>query len=82
MFKGTGWGQTIGVACVATYYCSIMALTLFYLVNSFTANLPWVDCRDDWITNYIMKDKICIASANKSGTLHNNTISSSELYFR
>lgn len=82
LFEGTGYGQVIGVICVGTYYCSLMALTLFYLVNSFTSNLPWSDCWSDWNQNSIMDNKECIASSNKGAIGLNNTISSSELYFR
>lgn len=57
-----------------------MALTLFYLINSFTANLPWSECRDEWITE--TSNFLCAPSkdVNKSA-LTENTISSSELYF-
>lgn len=74
----------IGIICVGTYYCSLMALTLFYLINSFTSDLPWAHCRDEWKTNRIMDNyKKCVASDDDGkGSLENDTVSSSELYFR
>lgn len=41
---GIGYGQLISSGIVVTYYCSIMALTVFYLAASFSAELPWATC--------------------------------------
>ncbi|KAF2902507.1 hypothetical protein ILUMI_03679 [Ignelater luminosus] len=83
-FKGVGYGQVIGCICVATYYCSLMALTLFYLVNSFTANLPWSECKQEWEPENTLLNITCIASSEKgtiNQSLETNTLSSSELWF-
>ncbi|KAJ1527615.1 hypothetical protein ONE63_007578 [Megalurothrips usitatus] len=42
--KGIGYGQLISSGVVVTYYCSIMAVTVYYLVVSFSAELPWATC--------------------------------------
>lgn len=60
-----------------------MALTLFYLVNSFTSDLPWSECREEWNSLSQLENMVCIPSnaVNESFT-NNNSISSSELYFK
>lgn len=74
-----GYGQLLGTLCVATYYCCLMALTLFYLVNSFTSDLPWSECQPEWSS---LKNITCIPSKSPgNGTIIPNGISSSELYF-
>ena len=39
-----GYGQTLGTACVTTYYCSLIALAIYYLVVSCYPTLPWTVC--------------------------------------
>ncbi|XP_022916738.2 sodium-dependent nutrient amino acid transporter 1-like [Onthophagus taurus] len=82
--KGIGYGQFLGSICVSTYYCALMAIILFYFVNSFTGELPWATCRPEWD----LANMTCIPAtfkSNESVTLpaHGSVaISSSELYFR
>ncbi|PNF16937.1 Sodium-dependent nutrient amino acid transporter 1 [Cryptotermes secundus] len=76
--KGLGFGQMFCTVLVLTYYCSLMALTVFYFFQSFAADLPWSTCDRDW--------DMCSDSKKTEG---NNSIvadvtnykSSSELYF-
>jgi solute carrier family 6 amino acid transporter-like protein 5/7/9/14 len=77
-FPGLGYGQMFCTILVLTYYCSLMALTVFYFLQSFAAELPWSNCDEKW--------DMCIASKKYDD---NNSIitnltghrSSSELYF-
>lgn len=78
--KGVGYGQLLGCICVATYYCSLMAITLFYLINSFTSDLPWAECRSEWKTDLELQNITCVPS-NSKGPVIENSRSSSELYF-
>ncbi|XP_044731735.1 sodium-dependent nutrient amino acid transporter 1-like isoform X2 [Chrysoperla carnea] len=74
-FVGVGFGQMLGTICVATYYCSLMALTFYYMVASFTTELPWAKCLPEW-------GDICYDSAPGGNyTNATNRRSSSELYF-
>lgn len=74
--KGVGYGQMIGTWSVVTYYCSLMALTVFYFVMSFQSQLPWTWCNPDWA------DENCVDSKNfNSSTTTNLSVSSSEQYF-
>ncbi|KAL7022830.1 hypothetical protein ACKWTF_012398 [Chironomus riparius] len=75
--RGVGVGQIVSVAIVATYYSSLMALTLSYFANSFRQILPWGSCKDEW-------NVTCIPSGYREDsnmTWTNSTKSSAELYF-
>lgn len=75
-FKGVGFGSTLCSFCVVTYYCSVMALTVFYLFASMQANLPWSVCDPSWAGQ-----EACDILAN--ATAANNTrINLPALYFR
>jgi len=46
-FRGVGYGQVIGTGCVTTYYCSLIGLSIYYLIMSFYPILPWTLCSPD-----------------------------------
>ncbi|ETN63082.1 Sodium and chloride-dependent glycine transporter [Anopheles darlingi] len=76
--RGIGVGQTIAIFTVITYYTAVLAITLRYLIVSFSAELPWArcdpswtDCIDSWRTGNL-------TSAGDNGTLRK---ASAELYF-
>ncbi|XP_011144447.1 sodium-dependent nutrient amino acid transporter 1-like [Harpegnathos saltator] len=74
--KGLGYAQAFAAFCVVSYYCALMALTLYYLVESFQAELPWSICRPEWRGH-------CIdVTSNGSVSNSRNVSSSAELYFR
>ncbi|KAG7209784.1 hypothetical protein KM043_011402 [Ampulex compressa] len=79
-FRGIGIIQFIMLVALASYYCSLMALTLFYLIASFQAELPWGKCRPEW-------GKFCVNSQPGNNTqeitddANTSYISSAELYF-
>ncbi|XP_012151994.2 sodium-dependent nutrient amino acid transporter 1 [Megachile rotundata] len=78
-FVGVGWSQFYSNIAVMTYYSSLLALSLIYLVSSFSAELPWAKCKEEW-------GPVCIDSGRK---MSNNVSiladdqhrSSAELYF-
>ena len=78
LLKGIGIGQMLGTISVVTYYVSLIALSLVYLVSSFASELPWANCRDTW-------EEQCVDSSDKQPVIINNgsnfSMSSSELYF-
>nr|XP_033336010.1 sodium-dependent nutrient amino acid transporter 1-like [Megalopta genalis] len=45
---GVGWAQFCSTAALSTYYSSLMSLTLYFLIASFSAELPWSKCREEW----------------------------------
>ncbi|KAK9300398.1 hypothetical protein QLX08_006929 [Tetragonisca angustula] len=80
--KGLGYGQAIAAFSIVTCYSALMGLTLYYLVVSFQAELPWSYCQPEW------KDQ-CFDTLSKDNNAdksrNNNTtplLSSAELYFR
>ena len=77
---GVGTGQVLSSLFVATYYSSIMGLTLKYLYESvFSLDLPWGFCKEEW--GDCVPAVIDIAN-NGSLLITNLTKSSAELYFR
>lgn len=46
--RGVGVGQVVSSLFVATYYSSIMGLTLKYLWDSTNYELPWATCKESW----------------------------------
>ncbi|KAI8120513.1 Sodium-dependent nutrient amino acid transporter 1 [Lucilia cuprina] len=48
IMRGIGYGQALSTFLTSSYYASLMALTLRYLILSFYPVLPWSYCRDEW----------------------------------
>ncbi|KAH8286191.1 hypothetical protein KR054_003993, partial [Drosophila jambulina] len=48
MMRGVGYAQLLALGVLATYYASVMALTLRYFFDSFASELPWSTCREEW----------------------------------
>ena len=62
-FGGIGYGQVIATGCITTYYCSLIGLSIYYLVMSCYPTLPWTLCDD----SLAREDQVCVPSgANKS----------------
>ncbi|KAK9412618.1 sodium-dependent serotonin transporter [Crotalus adamanteus] len=50
IFKGIGFAICIIAFYLASYYNTIMAWALYYLISSFGRELPWVSCTNAWNT--------------------------------
>ncbi|XP_020281646.1 sodium-dependent nutrient amino acid transporter 1-like isoform X2 [Pseudomyrmex gracilis] len=76
-FKGVGWSQMYSSIAVGTYYCSLISLTLFYIIESFASQLPWSTCSPEW------GDGCRDSAGTYNITTRNGTMpkSSAELYF-
>jgi solute carrier family 6 (neurotransmitter transporter, glycine) member 5/9 len=75
--RGVGTGQVLSSIFVATYYSSIMGLTLKYLYDSFNFALPWATCKPEWGPS-------CFSTVlNKSANVNVSSqfSSSAKLYF-
>ncbi|EFA08707.1 Sodium-dependent nutrient amino acid transporter 1-like Protein [Tribolium castaneum] len=81
VLKGVGFGQLIGTFSVATYYCSLMALTLYYLIHSFRPDLPWSQCDPNWGRDTWLGNNTCIPSKSTEVGVE-NSVSSAEAWFR
>lgn len=76
-FRGVGWAQMFSMIAVGTYYCSLISMTLYYLIGSFQSQLPWSTCLLEW-------GDTCVDSVKaENATIHNGTNmrSSAEFYF-
>ena len=50
IFLGIGYASMVIVSLLNIYYIIILAWALFYLFQSFTADLPWAKCGHSWNT--------------------------------
>lgn len=65
---GAGFGQVYAVGLLSTYYASLMALIVSYLIDSFKSPLPWTDCQPEW-SNCVAAS----ATGRSVGALESNT---------
>jgi hypothetical protein len=74
---GIGYGQMFATVIVLLYYCALIALTAFYVVQSFAAELPWSRCMKGWEDCFDSR-----RTEDNSSNVGNRTLrSSSELFF-
>lgn len=74
-----GYSQLLALGVLATYYASVMALTLRYFFDSFAAELPWSYCRPEWGDGCV---SAAAAGEGLQGSLSRNFSSSSQLYLQ
>ncbi|KAI5651870.1 sodium:neurotransmitter symporter family domain-containing protein [Phthorimaea operculella] len=74
--RGTGYAQAGVCGYILSYYVSIVALCMYYLVMSFQSELPWSVCQPDW-PNCVPAS----ASAAEGDIIVENGTSSAEYYF-
>ncbi|KAK7830102.1 hypothetical protein U0070_003557 [Myodes glareolus] len=62
IFKGIGYAICIIAFYIASYYNTIIAWALYYLISSFTDRLPWTSCQNSWntgnCTDYFSQDNV------------------------
>ena len=78
-FRGVGYGQLLASASVVSYYCSLIGLSVFYLVASCQTTLPWTLCH-----HQLQEPGLTCVPSNANKTEFsglNNTVASSEQYF-
>ncbi|XP_011189038.2 sodium-dependent nutrient amino acid transporter 1 [Zeugodacus cucurbitae] len=78
IMRGVGYGQVFATAIVSTYYATLMAITLRYLIESCYPTLPWSYCREEW------GDACVNSKVNKSNIFTNESTvktTSAEFYF-
>ncbi|XP_039229975.1 sodium-dependent nutrient amino acid transporter 1 isoform X1 [Drosophila yakuba] len=78
LMRGVGYAQLLALGVLATYYASVMALTLRYFFDSFASELPWSFCREEWGDG-------CVSASGAQtlqGTLSRNFSSSTQLYLQ
>lgn len=55
LFKGVGYTVVMIAFYVDFYYNVIIAWALYYLVASFTSELPWTNCNNSWNTDHCLE---------------------------
>ncbi|KAK8758896.1 hypothetical protein V5799_003472 [Amblyomma americanum] len=75
LFKGVGYTVVMIAFYVDFYYNVIIAWALYYLVASFTSELPWTNCNNSWNTENCLELaygqrllRLPSAAANESGS--------------
>ncbi|XP_053967326.1 sodium-dependent nutrient amino acid transporter 1 isoform X2 [Anastrepha ludens] len=81
IMKGVAAGQVLATGASITYYSSIMALTLRFLIASFSKVLPWSYCREEW-GDSCLNESISMAHASSAHEQRQAKMSSAELYFQ
>ncbi|XP_037047033.1 sodium-dependent nutrient amino acid transporter 1-like [Bradysia coprophila] len=76
--RGIGYGQLYATALAISYYASVLALIIKYLVDSFASTLPWSFCKIEY-------GRDCINSSDLSHLASPTNVSrfksSAEFYF-
>lgn len=72
---GVGYASAFGTACVCSYYCSLMAITIFYFFQSFQSTLPWSRCNPEWESSHNL-------TCGPNNTVIGSNRSLPELYFK
>ncbi|XP_074105742.1 sodium-dependent nutrient amino acid transporter 1-like [Cotesia typhae] len=73
-FRGIGYGMTIAVFLVQTYYSGLSSIILYYLIISFQSTLPWSQCFPEW-------SEPCFNSSSPQSTGITSSKSSAEHFF-
>ncbi|XP_062132451.1 sodium-dependent nutrient amino acid transporter 1 [Drosophila sulfurigaster albostrigata] len=73
ILKGVAAGQVLATGASITYYSCIMALTLRFLLASFSSQLPWSSCQESW-------GNVCYDGTN-SALNATGKMSPAQLYF-
>ena len=61
LFKGIGYSMFLLNFFVAIYYNVVLGWVIYYLVNSFTTQLPWDGCDHSWNSDHCNQPlKYCI----------------------
>ncbi|KAL1428275.1 hypothetical protein MTO96_002671 [Rhipicephalus appendiculatus] len=72
LFKGVGYTVVMIAFYVDFYYNVIIAWALYYLVASFTSELPWTNCNNSWNTDHCLElaygQRLLRLPANESST--------------
>ncbi|XP_046656086.1 sodium-dependent nutrient amino acid transporter 1-like isoform X1 [Daphnia pulicaria] len=78
--KGVGYGGALATWFVVTYYCCLMALTVFYFFSSFQSVLPWTVCDPAWATSTCYNSSSAASNLTGIGNLTGRTSSAEEFF--
>jgi solute carrier family 6 amino acid transporter-like protein 5/7/9/14 len=78
LFKGLGFANFLASAFVGLYYNMIIAWTIYYLFASFTSELPWDSCQNEYNSAFCFSIN---GYKNCTDLRLNGTISPESIYF-
>ncbi|XP_038610042.1 sodium-dependent noradrenaline transporter [Tachyglossus aculeatus] len=83
-FKGVGYAVILIALYVGFYYNVIIAWSLYYLISSFTFDLPWTNCGHPWNSPKCTNPKLLNGSVFGNGTKYskNKLTPAAEFYER
>uniref|UniRef100_A0A4W4F102 Transporter n=1 Tax=Electrophorus electricus TaxID=8005 RepID=A0A4W4F102_ELEEL len=81
LFEGLGYGNQVVVLYSSIYYIIILAWAFFYLFSSFSAELPWASCTNNWNTGSTCTFD-SLGSFSNLSILHNATSPVKEFWER
>lgn len=73
-FKGIGYAMLIVSSLVGIYYNMIIAWAIYYLFASFTGDLPWSKCRDEWSSDFCSTDILVFKDAQLGMDMCNSSV--------
>ncbi|KAM4720777.1 sodium-dependent noradrenaline transporter [Rhinophrynus dorsalis] len=68
LFKGVGYTVILIALYVGFYYNVIIAWSIYYLASSFTSELPWIKCGNEWNSPNCTDPKLLNMSLFSNGT--------------
>ncbi|KAF6731574.1 Sodium- and chloride-dependent GABA transporter 2 [Oryzias melastigma] len=77
LFQGMGYASHLIIMFGATSYIMILTWSFFYLFSSFSSDLPWASCGNEWNT-----DTCFDSNLNNSQFRHNSTLPVVEFWQR
>ncbi|XP_060563213.1 sodium- and chloride-dependent glycine transporter 1-like [Ruditapes philippinarum] len=73
LLKGVGYGTLVSTFLFSVYYAVIIGWMFFYFINSFSKQLPWTTCENEW---NIQETEVCITRGETNAA--NETITGIE----
>lgn len=74
--KGIGYASLLVVCYITLYYATIIAYSVFYFFASFSAQMPWAKCKNEWNS-----DK-CVERIGDNNSTIENPVSAAEEYYK
>ena len=78
-FSGIGYASALICFLLNIYYIVVMAWAVHYFFSSFTSELPWSHCRNEWNTESCFDPTTPKIETFSNGTIVNASLSKSSV---